>query len=63
MTPNHDDDDGDGDDDGLQLVNPSSHRAQIRLGIYGIYTHFPLIGKWFTNGWMDLRTSSPKPAF
>ena len=37
-----DDDDDDGDDDGLQLVNPSSHRAQIRLGIYGILYSFSL---------------------
>ena len=34
-----DDDDDDGDDDGLQ---PSSHWAQIRLGIYGILYSFSL---------------------
>ena len=38
----NDDDDDDGDDDGLQLVNPSSHRAQIRLGIYGILYSFSI---------------------
>ena len=34
----NDDDDDDGDDDGLQLVNPSSHWAQI----YGLLYLFSL---------------------